>query len=199
VALEEGKPWTPWGASDEQSKALLQCVGVQRFRILSLETREPYPIAHVRLFTDETSEHKEPELDELLSRVESVATETMTEVLRIGGELVGDLAQDEIKDARDRMAKFAPGGPGTAQVVMSPLGPMGWKLGEHERRELQSFALADIQNADERSRYRVLECRSTITRFKRVTELLAPELSKLAAQNSLKKLSLNDKNGDGAN
>jgi hypothetical protein len=53
---------------------------------------------------------------QLLSRVESVATETMTEVLRIGGELVGDLAQDEIKDARDRMAKFAPGGPGTEQV-----------------------------------------------------------------------------------
>ena len=23
------------------------------------------------------------------------------------------------------------------QIVMSPLGPMGWKLGEHERRELQ--------------------------------------------------------------
>ena len=67
MALEEGKPWTPWGASDEQSKALLQCVGVQRFRILSLETREPYPIAHVRLFTDETSEHKEPELDEVLA------------------------------------------------------------------------------------------------------------------------------------
>ena len=61
---------------------------------------------------------------QLLSRVESVATETMTEVLRIGGELVGDLAQDEIKDARDRMAKFAPGGPGTAQVYNIP-----WDLG----------------------------------------------------------------------
>ena len=40
----------------------------------------------------------------------------MTEVLRIGGELVGEIAEDEIKDARDRMAKFAPGGPGTEQV-----------------------------------------------------------------------------------
>ena len=63
--LEDGKPWTPWGASDDQSKALLRCVGVQRFRILSLETREPYPIARVRLFTDEEAEHKEPEFDEV--------------------------------------------------------------------------------------------------------------------------------------
>ena len=89
---EEGNPWTPWGGSDDQSKAIVKCVGVQRFKILSLETREPYPIAHVELFTDENTEHQEPELDEVLSQVENVATETMTEVLRIGGELVGDTA-----------------------------------------------------------------------------------------------------------
>jgi Lon protease-like protein len=46
---------------------MLRCVGVQRFRILALETRDPYPIAHVRLFTDETSEHREPEFDEVLA------------------------------------------------------------------------------------------------------------------------------------
>jgi len=65
AVLEEGKPWTPWGAADEQSQALLKCVGVQRFRIIALETREPYPIAHVQLFTDETADHQEPELDEV--------------------------------------------------------------------------------------------------------------------------------------
>jgi len=65
AAIEEGKPWTPWGAADEQSQALLKCVGVQRFRIIALETREPYPIAHVQLFTDETADHQEPELDEV--------------------------------------------------------------------------------------------------------------------------------------
>jgi hypothetical protein len=32
-------------------------------QILSLETRDPYPIAIVELFTDETVEHQEPELD----------------------------------------------------------------------------------------------------------------------------------------
>jgi hypothetical protein len=94
---EEGNPWTPWGGSDDQSKAIVKCVGVQRFKILSLETREPYPIAHVELFTDENTEHQEPELDEVLSQVENVATETMTEVLRIGGELVGDIAKAEIE------------------------------------------------------------------------------------------------------
>ncbi len=62
---EEGNPWTPWGGSDDQSKAIVKCVGVQRFKILSLETREPYPIAHVELFTDENTEHQEPELDEV--------------------------------------------------------------------------------------------------------------------------------------
>jgi hypothetical protein len=36
-------------------------------------------------------------------------------------------------------------------------------------------------------------------RFKRITELLAPELSKLAAQNSLKKLSLNGESADEGN
>lgn len=188
----EGKPWTPWGGSDVDSKALVRCVGVQRFRIVALEAREPYPIARVQLFTDETQEHKEPELDEVLSQVENVATETMSNVLRIGEELVGDIAQKEIEEAKERMAKFAPGGPGTEQIVMSPLGPMGWKIGEHERRELQSFALADIQNSNEESRYTILECRSTITRFKRVAEMLEPELNKLVAQNSIKKLSLED-------
>jgi hypothetical protein len=39
-------------------------------------------------------------------------------------------------------------------------------------------------------RYNILECRSTISRFKRVAELLQPQLNKLVAQNSLKKLSL---------
>ena len=60
----EGKPWTPWGGSDLDSKAIVRCVGVQRFQIVALEAREPYPIARVQLFTDETEEHKEPELDE---------------------------------------------------------------------------------------------------------------------------------------
>ena len=36
-----------------------------------------------------------------------------------------------------------------------------------------------------------------MSRFKRVTELLAPELSKLVAQNSLKKLSLDKEEEDG--
>ena len=135
-----------------------------------------------------------PHKTQLLSQVENQATETMSQVLRIGGELVGDLAQEEIDDAKERMTKFAPGGPGTEQVrdrqrerdrerqresererekkmvvmmnlvvihtfshahthsfslllarsahlckqiVMSAIGPMGWKIGEHERRELQ--------------------------------------------------------------
>ena len=61
---------------------------------------------------------------------------------------------------------------------------------------VQSFALADINNAEEDLRYQILECRSTITRFKRVAEMLEPQLNKLAAQNSIKKLSLDDGSSD---
>ena len=72
----------------------------------------------------------------------------------------------------------------------------GWeaseRLGERERRELQSFSLADLQNANESARYEILECRSTILRFQRVAEMLEPELNKLVAQNALKKLSVDD-------
>ena len=189
---KEGMPWTPWGSSNEDSKALLRCVGVQRFRVLGVETRDPFPIAHVELFTDEPTEHQQPQLDGVLSEVESAATEKLSEVLRIGRELIGDVVKSEIEDAQDRMSKFAPGGHGTQQIVMSPLGPMGWKLGERERRELQSFSLADLQNANESARYEILECRSTILRFQRVAEMLEPELNKLVAQNALKKLSVDD-------
>jgi len=56
----------------------------------------------------------------------------------------------------------------------------------------QSFALADIQNANEHHRYHILECRSTITRFKRVAEMLTPELNMLVAQKSLKSLGVGE-------
>ena len=34
---------------------------------------------------------------------------------------VGDIAQKEIEEAKERMAKFAPGGPGTEQVLPKQL------------------------------------------------------------------------------
>eukprot|EP00960_Hanusia_phi_P059017 764051-Hanusia_phi.AAC.3 len=89
---------------------------------------------------------------------------------------------------------------------MGPLGPMGFKLGERERREFLSFALADLQNVPVVVRYDILKCRSTISRycdlyltqsrffahkhfrFKRVAEMMKPALNELAAKASLKNL-----------
>jgi len=65
---------------------------------------------------------------------------------------------------------------------------MGFKLGERERREFLSFALADLQNVPVVVRYDILKCRSTISRFKRVAEMMRPALNELAAKASLKDL-----------
>ena len=39
-----------------------------------------------------------------------------TRSLTLSFSQVGDIAQKEIEEAKERMAKFAPGGPGTEQV-----------------------------------------------------------------------------------
>jgi hypothetical protein len=45
--------------------------------------------------------------------------------MRVGALLsqAGDIAQKEIEEAKERMAKFAPGGPGTEQVFFFNLLP----------------------------------------------------------------------------
>ena len=60
----------------------------------------------------------------------------------------------------------------TLRQVMGPLGPMGFKLGERERREFLSFALADLQNVPVVVRYDILKCRSTISRYSEDFEMI---------------------------
>mmetsp|Transcript_4009 Transcript_4009/g.9657 ORF Transcript_4009/g.9657 Transcript_4009/m.9657 type:complete len:337 (-) Transcript_4009:326-1336(-) len=169
---------------DDSSNALCKCVGVQRFNIVEIERTEPYPIAKVQLFNDLDDVSGMPDL-------ESKTLKAIEEVLSLSAKLIKEGKVEEaaaVREAFERIQRFAPGGPGTFQEVMGPLGPIGWKLGERERLELSSFALADITETTELDRYHILEATSTMQRFQRVMDSTAPTKAELAAKVSLKSI-----------
>mmetsp|Transcript_44029 Transcript_44029/g.138954 ORF Transcript_44029/g.138954 Transcript_44029/m.138954 type:complete len:323 (-) Transcript_44029:117-1085(-) len=195
MALLENVHWASVVSEEEEGDvmdldeqiAICSCIGVQRFKILEVEQLKPFPVARVQLFADELVKEEEAKLE----TVEKLAMETAQEVIRLESKLTSDNDEEghrRVEEATSKILRFTPGGPGTEQKVMGPLGPMGFKLGERERREFLSFALADLQNVPVVVRYDILKCRSTISRFKRVAEMMRPALNELAAKASLKDL-----------
>ena len=114
----------------------------QRFRIVRMESLEPFPVAQVELFND--MKVGEEEIASM-AKLETEANTAAEEVLKLSEKLVSEdnaAESQTVHEAFMRVRKFAPEGPGTSQLVVSPIGELvGWKLSESERLELQSCVL----------------------------------------------------------
>jgi hypothetical protein len=115
----------------------------QRFRIVRMESLEPFPVAQVELFND--IKVGEEEIASM-AKLETEANTAAEEVLKLSEKLVSEdnaAESQTVREAFMRVRKFAPEGPGTSQLVVSPIGELvGWKLPESERLELQSCVLS---------------------------------------------------------
>jgi len=168
--------------------ATCSVVGVQRFRIIRMEAFDPFPVAQVELFNDELRTGGEDEL-KALAELETKTTAAAEEVLRLSSRLIEDDNDEDsqtVQDALARVRKFAAGGVGTGQTVMSPIGEtIGWTLPELERLELQSFALADIHDIPEGDRYALLCDTSTKARLESTCRDFEHAVKELAAKVAL--------------
>lgn len=179
--------------SEEESAegARCTCVGVQRFRIVRMESLEPFPVAQVELFND--MKVGEEEIASM-AKLETEANTAAEEVLKLSEKLVSEdnaAESQTVHEAFMRVRKFAPEGPGTSQLVVSPIGELvGWKLSESERLELQSFALADIHDIPEAERYSLLCAVSTRQRLEATHRDFCEAAKELAAKVALKQVAL---------